>query len=69
MMGPAPWVSGPAFQSRGMSTQGEIASDSPMQTIEPEYFVFAEGSAEDCLRDFVSTAKRWTPRCRAPPGV
>ena len=50
-------VSGPALRSRGMSTQDEIASDSPMQTIEPEYFVFAEGSAEDYLRGFLSAAE------------
>ena len=49
-------VSGPAMQSRGMGTQDEIAADSPMQTIEPEYFVFAEGSAEDYLRGFLSAA-------------
>ena len=50
-------VSGPAMQSRGMSTQDEIAADSPMQTIEPEYFVFAEGSHDDYLRGFLSAAE------------
>ena len=50
-------VSGAAYQARGMSVQAEIASDSPMQTVEPEYFVFAEGSADDYLRGFLSAAQ------------
>jgi len=50
-------VSGPAFQARGMSAQDEIASDSPMQTVEPEYFVFAEGASSDYLRGFLSAAE------------
>lgn len=54
-------VSGPAFASRGMSVQDEIAADSPMQTVEPEYFVFAEGAADavvnDYLRGFLSAAE------------
>ena len=50
-------VSGSAFQARGMSVQAEIASDSPMQTVEPEYFVFAAGSTDDYLRGFLSAAQ------------
>ena len=72
-------VSGPAMKSRGMGTQDEIAADSPMQTIEPEYFVFAEGSAEDYLRGFLSAADEvdaqvlgvtWgLSACRVPPSL
>ena len=50
-------VNGPAMQARGMGTQDEIASDSAMQTIEPEYFVFAEGATDDYLRGFLSAAE------------
>ena len=50
-------VSGSAFEANGMSTQDEIASDSPMQTVEPEYFVFAEGSTSDYLRGFLSAVE------------
>lgn len=50
-------VSGPAFASRSMSVQDEIAADSPMQTVEPEYFVFAEGTSDDYLRGFLSAAE------------
>ena len=50
-------VSGAAFQARGMSVQDEIASDSPLQTIEPEYFVFAESATHDYLRGFLSAAE------------
>ncbi len=50
-------VSGAAFQARGMSVQDEIASDSPLQTIEPEYFVFAESATNDYLRGFLSAAE------------
>ena len=49
-------VSGAALQSRGLSVQDEPASDSPMQVIEPEYFVFSEG-ADDYLRGFLSAAE------------
>ena len=44
-------VGGSAFAARGMSVQAEIAADSPIRAIEPEYFVFAQ-SADDYLRGF-----------------
>jgi subtilisin len=50
-------VSGPAMQARGLGAQDEIASDSPMQTIEPEYFVFAESTTSEYLRGFLSAAE------------
>jgi subtilisin len=37
-------VSGDAAQERSMSAQAEIATDSPIEAIEPELFVFAEGT-------------------------
>jgi subtilisin len=50
-------VSGSAFQARGMSMQADISPDSPMQTVEPEYFVFSEGATEDYLRGFLSATE------------
>jgi subtilisin family serine protease len=47
-------VGAAAMQSRGMSAGMEIAADSPLQTIEPEYFVFADNS--EYLRGFASAA-------------
>ena len=35
-------VAGTPFAARGMSVQAEIAADSPIEAIEPEYFVFAD---------------------------
>jgi hypothetical protein len=49
-------VSGASFASRSMSIHEEIATDSPFQIIEPEYFVFADGSA-DYLRGFSRAAE------------
>jgi subtilisin family serine protease len=48
-------VSGEAFDERGLSVQAEIASDSPIESIEPEYFVFADNNG-DYLRGFVRAA-------------
>lgn len=65
-------VSGGAAQERSMSAQSEIASDSPIESIDPEYFVFseqvtteylggitqaAEGYAGDYLRGFLRAAE------------
>jgi subtilisin family serine protease len=49
-------VSGAAFAAQSMSIHEEIASDSPFQIIEPEYFVYADGSA-DYLRGFSRAAE------------
>jgi subtilisin family serine protease len=48
-------VGGEAFEQRGLSVQAEIAADSPIETIEPEYFVFADVNG-DYLRGFVRAA-------------
>lgn len=45
-------VSGPVFEERGFGVESEIASDSPIEAIEPETFVFAAGAAQDYLRGF-----------------
>jgi subtilisin len=44
-------VAAAALATRGLCVQAEIAADSPIQAIEPEYFVFAQ-SADDYLRGF-----------------
>lgn len=47
-------VSGNAMAARGMSAEDELSDSDPLEIIEPEYFVFAEGS--DYLRGFLSAA-------------
>jgi len=49
-------VGGGALGARGLSIQEEIAADSPYQTIEPEYFAFADAISEDYLRGFSRAA-------------
>lgn len=49
-------VAGAPFAARGMSVQDEIAADSPIEAIEPEYFVFAD-RASDYLRGFTRAAE------------
>jgi subtilisin len=48
-------VGGEAFEQRGLSVQADIAADSPIEAIEPEYFVFADANG-DYLRGFVRAA-------------
>jgi subtilisin len=51
-------VSNAAATERGMGIMAEIASDSPLQVIEPEYFVFAEGiNPGDYMRGFLRAAE------------
>lgn len=47
-------VGGESFRARGLSVQDETAGDDPVETIEPEYFVFAEN--RDYLRGFARAA-------------
>jgi len=42
-----------AFEARGLSAQDEIAADSPIEAIEPEYFVFADDVPDEYLRGFM----------------
>lgn len=47
-------IGGDAAIARGMSAMAvEASSDSPVEVIEPEYFVFANGTADDYLRGFL----------------
>lgn len=45
-------VSGPVFEESGFGAESDIASDSPIEAIEPETFVYAAGAVEDYLRGF-----------------
>lgn len=45
-------VGGEAFAARGLSVQAEIAADSPVAAIEPEYFVFSDATSTEYLRGF-----------------
>ncbi|HMO66216.1 MAG TPA: S8 family serine peptidase [Verrucomicrobiota bacterium] len=47
-------VGGESLRTRGLSVQDEPAGDDPVETIEPEYFVFAEN--RDYLRGFARAA-------------
>ena len=49
-------LSGDAFHSRDMSLHAEIASDSPVQVVEHEYFVFCYAPGSEYLRGFLSAA-------------
>ena len=47
-------IGGAAAMARGLSAMAfEASSDSPVEVIEPEYFVFANGPADDYLRGFL----------------
>jgi subtilisin family serine protease len=50
-------VGGEAFEQRGLSVNAEIPSDSPVEAVEPEYFVFAAPVADDYLLGFVRAAE------------
>jgi subtilisin family serine protease len=45
-------VAGPVFEERGFGVESAIASDSPIEAIEPETFVFPAGVSQDYLRGF-----------------
>src|SRR5687767_14450864 len=50
-------MGGEAFEQRGLSVHAEIASDSPIEAIEPEYFVFADPITDVYLLGFVRAAE------------
>lgn len=50
-------VGGDAAQARGMSAQEGIAADSPVESIDPEHFVFASGSPFEYLRGFAQESE------------
>jgi subtilisin family serine protease len=57
-----------ALEQMGASLQAAVAADSPMATIEPEYFVFAQGDVDAYLRGFRSAAEA-IARDLGGPGV
>ena len=50
-------ISGGAAAQRGLSAASEIATDSAVESIDPEYFVFIEGTGDEYLR-MLGTAER-----------
>jgi len=50
-------VAGEIFRARGMTVQEEIAEDSPIEAIEPEYFAFADNEQDRYLRGFRRAAQ------------
>ena len=61
-------VSGGAMRARGLSAQADIASDSPIEAIEPEYFVFAlDDPSSLYLRGFVRAAEAIAQDLRGEP--
>src|ERR1044072_2321691 len=48
---------GEAAQARSMSEAVEIASDSPVESIDPERFVFVQGTTEEYLRGIAQAAE------------
>lgn len=50
-------VSGGAAQERGLSAQAEVAADSPIESIDPELFVFAAGTPARNLTGFSTQAE------------
>jgi len=62
-------VGAAAADTLGLTGATELAADSPFETVEPEYFVFADIVAEDYLRGFASAAQTIsTDLNRAPAG-
>ena len=60
-------VGGGALNQRGLSAQSEIPLDSPIEAIEPEYFVFASADPNSLyLRGFVRAAEAIAQDLRAP---
>jgi subtilisin len=51
-------VSGNAAQERNMSSMAEIASDSPFESVDPEYFVFADAIAQEFYRGYSPAKER-----------
>jgi subtilisin len=48
-------VGGNTAQARGLSIASEIAADGPVESIDPEYFMFAESNPSEYLRAFQET--------------
>jgi subtilisin family serine protease len=51
-------MGGPAAAARGMTADAELAEDSHIESIDPEYFVFADGiNADDYMKGVLHTAQ------------
>ena len=50
-------ISGSAAKERSIGVQMELASDSPVSVIEPEYFAFALGDSSEFLRGFLKATE------------
>ncbi|MGZ8556802.1 MAG: S8 family serine peptidase [Chitinophagaceae bacterium] len=50
-------ISGNAAKQRSMNVQMEIAADSPVESIDPEYFVFANNNPSEFLRGFLKATE------------
>lgn len=50
-------VGGDSAQASGLSIAAEIASDSPVESIDPEYFMFAESNPSEYLRAYGQEAE------------
>jgi subtilisin family serine protease len=50
-------VSGDAYRSSALGVQEELAGDSPIEAIEPEYFAFADSDQDRYLRGFRRAAQ------------
>ena len=60
-------MAGGALQKRGLTVQSEIPQDSPIEAIEPEYFVFANVDPNTLyLRGFVRAAEAIAQDLRGP---
>jgi subtilisin len=59
-------ISGAALEARGLSALTDGSSDSAIETIEPEYFVFANADASGYLRGFRRAAQAIADDLHAP---
>jgi hypothetical protein len=50
-------LGGDAAQARGITAQMEAAADSPIESIDPEYFMFADSTPTEYLRGFLRAAE------------
>ena len=55
-------VSGGAAEARSMRVQAETAADDPVESIDPEHFVFAEGTPGEFLRGLAEESESPNPR-------
>src|SRR5262249_9645534 len=59
-------VSGAAFEARGLSTLADGSTDSAVETIEPEYFAFADADPLGYLRGFRRAVETIAEDLRSP---